>query len=416
MFTDRVHAGEVLGRAMVGRGYGDAVVLGLPRGGVIVAAGVARALQAPLDVVVVRKLGAPGNPELGIGAVAESGVTVLNEDLIRRLGVSRRHLDEVIRREHAELDRRRTAYRGDAPPVPLEGRDAVVVDDGLATGYTARAAVDSARRRGAGRVILAVPVGAADTAAEMRGLVDDLVCVEAPTMLLGVGASYRDFRQTTDDEVLAALAAALPAPEEVEIPAGGVVLPGTLAVPAGAKGVVLFAHGSGSSRLSPRNRAVAASLQRAGLGTLLFDLLTPAEAGDRARVFDIPLLGARLGAAHDHLPPRAARLPACYFGSSTGAAAALTAAAGRDDVAAIVSRGGRPDLAEPSFDAVAAPVLLIVGGEDGAVVGLNEDARRGLGERAELAVVPGAGHLFEEPGALARVCELAAAWFLRWLG
>ena len=134
MFRDRVHAGEVLGREMRGRSLVDPVVLGLPRGGVVVGAAVASALQAPLDVVVVRKLGAPGNPELGMGAVAEGGVTVLNEGLIRRLGVTAAELEEVAAREHAELARRRVAYRSAGEPDSLDGRDAIVVDDGLATG------------------------------------------------------------------------------------------------------------------------------------------------------------------------------------------------------------------------------------------------------------------------------------------
>lgn len=205
MFENRMHAGEALGAAMRGRDLVDPVVLGLPRGGVIVAGGVAGSLSAPLDLVVVRKLGAPGNPELGIGAVAEGGVTVLNEDLIGRLGVDREQLKRVSDREHAELQRRRLVYRRAAEPPSLEGRDAVLVDDGLATGYTARAAIASVRDRGAARVVLAVPVAAPDTAAEMASLVDDLVCLESPALMLGVGASYRNFRQTTDEEVLAVL-------------------------------------------------------------------------------------------------------------------------------------------------------------------------------------------------------------------
>jgi len=418
MFHDRVHAGEILGRAMRGRSLVDPVVLGLPRGGVVVAAGVAKALQATLDLIVVRKLGAPGNPELGVGAVAEGGVTILNDALILRLGVTAAELDEVAAREHAELGRRREAYRGGGEPGSLEGRDAIVVDDGLATGYTARAAIEAARRRGAARVILAVPVAANETAREISSLVDELVCLESPRMMLGVGASYRDFRQTSDAEVQSLMAGARAAStEEVTIATGDALLPGTLTVPAGARGVVLFAHGSGSSRHSPRNRTVAGHLETSGLATLLFDLLTPDEGDDRARVFDIPLLGRRLAAAHDGLAGLVAvsGLPVGYFGSSTGAAAALVAASGRDDVAAVVSRGGRPDLAADAFDGVMAPVLLVVGGEDRVVLGLNETAQRGLPGVAEVRIVPGAGHLFEEPGSLDSVCEMAAGWFLRWM-
>lgn len=403
---------------MQGRSLVDPVVLGLPRGGVVVGAGVALALQAPLDVVVVRKLGAPGNPELGIGAVAEGGVTVLNDGLIRRLGVTAAELDEVAAREHAELGRRRVAYREVGEPESLDGRDAVVVDDGLATGYTARAAIEAARRRGAARVILAVPVAANETAREISSMVDELICIESPRMMLGVGASYRDFQQTSDAEVQRLLAGpGGTSMEEVTIATGDAMLPGTLTVPAGARGVVLFAHGSGSSRHSPRNRAVAGYLETSGLATLLFDLLTADEGTDRAMVFDIPLLGRRLAAVHDGLPGLAAAtgLPVGYFGSSTGAAAALVAASGRDDVAAVVSRGGRPDLAADSFDGVRAPVLLVVGGDDRVVLDLNEMAQQALPGIAEMRVVPGAGHLFEEPGTLDRVCKMAADWFLRWM-
>jgi len=205
MFKDRIHAGDLLGRVMLGHRLVNPIVLGLPRGGVIVGARVAEALRAPLDVVVVRKLGAPGNPELGLGAVAEGGVTVLNEGLIARLGVTAADLRDVTESEQTELKRRRLAYRMGSEPESLDGRDAVVVDDGLATGYTARAAVEAVRRRRASAVILAVPVAAADTAEDLSELVDELVCLEVPTMMLGVAASYRDFAQTTDVEVLGAL-------------------------------------------------------------------------------------------------------------------------------------------------------------------------------------------------------------------
>jgi putative phosphoribosyl transferase len=204
--------------------------------------------------------------------------------------------------------------------------------------------------------------------------------------------------------------------EDVAIPPG---LHGTLELPPGGKAVVLFAHGSGSSRFSPRNRDVAAALRQAGLGTLLFDLLTEQEAGDRRKVFDIALLAGRLEGAVDFLAghPRVTGLPLGLFGASTGAAAALAAAAARPSlVGAVVSRGGRPDLAgETKLQRLAAPTLLIVGGEDRQVLELNRWAQARMRCTAELAVVPGATHLFEEPGALEHVAQLAAAWFRRWL-
>jgi putative phosphoribosyl transferase len=204
-----------------------------------------------------------------------------------------------------------------------------------------------------------------------------------------------------------------PAEQEVRIESGGVSLPGTLSIPPGARGVVVFAHGSGSSRLSPRNIQVARSLNRAGCGTLLLDLLSPEEADRRASVFDIGLLGARVEGAVAWLRATHPDLRVGCFGASTGAAAALVAAADLGDaVAAVVSRGGRPDLAGDALARVTAPTLLIVGALDGAVLELNRKAQARL-ERCQsrLLVIEGAGHLFEEPGTLAVVAARAGEWF-----
>ena len=209
----------------------------------------------------------------------------------------------------------------------------------------------------------------------------------------------------------------------VRVAAGSVTLDGDLSIPAQARGVVLFAHGSGSGRHSPRNRFVAGRLQDAGLATLLIDLLTEAEEREeqytRHLRFDIGLLADRLARATDWLGAdlRTAGLPVGYFGASTGGGAALVAAARRPDrVAAVVSRGGRPDLAGDALPRVAAPTLLIVGGDDVPVIGMNEWALARLGTvTKELVIVPGASHLFEEPGKLEAVAQLAAGWFSRHL-
>jgi dienelactone hydrolase len=195
-------------------------------------------------------------------------------------------------------------------------------------------------------------------------------------------------------------------------------LPGTLAWPAHPSGVVLFAYGSGSSRLSPRNQYVARHLQGAGLATLLFDLLADREASDRANVFDISLLARRLlaGARWVRDQPEAAKLPVGLFGASTGAAAALiTAAMAPESVAAVVSRGGRPDLAGDALPRVQAPTLLLVGGHDESVLALNRQALTRLAGPKRLVVIPGATHLFEEPGTLESVAEWAAEWFVQYL-
>lgn len=209
-----------------------------------------------------------------------------------------------------------------------------------------------------------------------------------------------------------------PGEQSVSIAGDGRSLEGILGLPDGARGIVLFAHGSGSGRFSPRNNFVAHRLQEAGLGTLLIDLLEESEADDRRKVFDIDLLADRLlmAAAWLRTDPRTASLPIGYFGASTGAGAALQAAARRPSgIGAVVSRGGRPDLAEPYLREVAAPTLLIVGGYDEPVIEMNRSAYELLSCPKELIIVPKATHLFEEPGALEQVAEHATSWFRRYL-
>jgi len=413
-FTDRTDAGRRLAVALRHLGRRDPVVLGLPRGGVPVAYEVAQALGAPLDVIVVRKLGVPYHPELGFGAIGEGGVRIISEEIVRRTGVGEKDLVAVERAEAAELVRRAHAYREGRPRLPLEGRAVVVVDDGVATGATARAACQVVRAQGAAYVVLAVPVAPPDAAARLREDADEVVCLSAPVLFSAVGEWYRDFSQTSDEEVVALLARASAdavTAEDVEVDAGGVPLSGDLVLPADAGAVVVFAHGSGSSRHSPRNRSVAAALNRAGLGTLLFDLLTPGEEVYRANVFDIGLLAGRLADTTDWLRRRVP-LPVGSFGASTGAAAALRAAAAADSgVGAVVSRGGRPDLAGADLSGVRAPTLLVVGGDDTTVIDLNRQAQAALHCENRLEIVPGATHLFEEPGALERVADLARDWF-----
>jgi predicted phosphoribosyltransferase/predicted alpha/beta-hydrolase family hydrolase len=435
-FRDRVDAGRRLAVALERYRSPSTVVVGLPRGGVPVAAEVASALGAPLDVIVVRKLGVPAQPELAMGAIGEEGVRVLDRDSLRWAHVSEEQVAAVEARERVELDRRCQRFRAVRPMLPLDGRQVLVIDDGVATGSTARAACQVARAHGARRVVLAVPVAPQGWIAHMAGAADEYVALDAPSDFHAVGQFYDDFRPTTDEEVLDLLRRALdPGPplsippsspvdeavidEELTIPLGRLSLPGRLKVPAGASGVVLFAHGSGSSRHSPRNQAVAAILREAGLGTLLFDLLNAGEEGDRRNVFDVELLADRLLGVTRWL--RAERLaPGTrlgYFGASTGAAAALWAAADPSaDIAAVVSRGGRPDLAGPRLHLVRTPTLLIVGSHDEAVLDLNRQAAARLRCEHELLVVPGASHLFEEPGTLRAAADAARDWFAQRLG
>ncbi|MDY7544125.1 MULTISPECIES: phosphoribosyltransferase family protein [unclassified Cryobacterium] len=429
LFSDRVDAGRQLAERLEYLRGTDTIVLGLPRGGVPVAAEVARVLGAPLDVIVVRKLGVPFQPELAMGAIGEGGVRELNPDILTMASISEDELATVERRERGILDARVAELRKGRERIDVRGRTVVIVDDGIATGATARAAGDVARLHGAERVILAVPVASAESLFDLSGF-DELVCVHVPRRLVAVGNHYIDFAATTDDEVTALLDAAARRirtgrhaggsglDRDVEIPVGSVVLEGHLYLPENAPAVVVFAHGSGSSRHSPRNQFVADVLHRAGLGTLLLDLLTPGEESDRANVFDVGLLAGRLAAATEWLldrpDTRSCRIG--YFGASTGAGAALWAAADADDrLAAIVSRGGRPDLAGDRLPEVTAPTLLIVGGADPGVLDLNRRARTRMRCRNRLAVIEGATHLFEEPGALATAANLASDWFVSYL-
>ena len=209
VFRDRRDAGRQLAPRLDPFRAADPVVLGLPRGGVVVAAEVAAHLGAPLDVIVVRKLGAPLAPEVAMGAIGEDGVLVVNDDVVRRGRVSPAEFAEVRRREQAALDSRVRRLRRDLPRAPLTGRTAVVVDDGIATGATARAACQVARAAGAGRVVLAVPVVAADVLPALRAAADDVAYVLAPTDFAAVGQWYEEFAQVSDDEVVALLAAAV---------------------------------------------------------------------------------------------------------------------------------------------------------------------------------------------------------------
>jgi putative phosphoribosyl transferase len=410
------------------------VVLGLPRGGVPVAYEVARSLDAPLDVIVVRKVGVPEQPELAMGAIGEGEVRILNERVLRLAGITPHALATTERAERDTLNQRVQALRGGQPATSINGRTAVIVDDGIATGSTARAACQVARARGARRVILAVPVAASDAVDMLRGDADEVVSVLMPDQMFSISEWYADFTPTTDQEVQELLArAAHRRPDEpgtarlrdddgiddeVIVPAGTARLPGRLVVPGDAEGVVVFVHGSGSSRHSPRNLFVASVLHEAGLGTLLFDLLTPDEESDRSNVFDIALLADRLTLATEWLreQPRTRQARVGWFGASTGAGAALWAAAEpAAGVDAIVSRGGRPDLAGSRLESVRAPTLLVVGGLDSSVLQLNRLAQARLQCPNELVIVPGATHLFEEPGTLAAAAQAASVWFGRHL-
>jgi putative phosphoribosyl transferase len=433
-FRSRTEAGQQLGSALGQLRGTDVVVLGTARGGMPVAAEVARALDAPLDVVVVRKVGVPWQPDLAMGAVGEEGAGVVNPEVVHAAGVEPDELADAQDQARAGLAERVAALRRGRSPIRLAGRTAVIVDDGLATGATARVACQAARVRGAARVVVAAPVGSEEALATLSGVAHAVVCLVRPGWFRAVGQWYDTFSPIADEHIVTLLhtwpgraepvEAVVDSPgadldEEVRVRAGAVTVTGHLTVPAGPVGLVVLAYGSGSSRHSPRNRYLAGVLQRSGLGTLLLDLLTPGEEIDSDKVFNIGLLGRRLVevVAWLNRQPRDAGLRIGVVGAGTGAAAALWAAAEPDSpIAAIVSPGGRPDLAGVRLAQVRVPTLLIVGSHDQVTAELSRSAQERLRCLNRLATVPGATHLFDEPRTLGFAARLAADWFTTRLG
>jgi putative phosphoribosyl transferase len=426
-FPNRLVAARALAERLARFRGTRPLVLGIPRGAVPIARVVAEALDGDLDVVLVHKIGAPGNPEFAIGSVSETGEYALGAGATST-GAGPDYVAAEVASQVRALRERRARLPSGRQPDPAD-RVVIVVDDGVATGTTMLAALTILRRHGPRRLVAAMAVAPPETVRRLEAVADEVVCLFAPPEFRAVGQFFDDFGPVTDDEVVAELtqfrrgreSEASPAEsvEEVEIAAAPVVLRGDLAVPAAARGLVLFAHGSGSSRKSPRNGFVAAQLRARGLATLLLDLLTEEEDLVRGNRFDIDLLTRRLAAATAWAQerPDVGRLPLGYCGASTGAACALRAAVlVGDGVRAVVSRGGRPDLALSDLPRVRAPTLLIVGGDDTDVLALNRAAFAQLACEKELAVVPGATHLFEETGTLEKAASLAAAWFARHLG
>lgn len=433
-FLNRRQAGQALAERVTHLREEAPLVLGLPRGGVPVAAEVARSINAELDAWIVRKVGAPGFEEFGVGAVAEGGEVYLNRRSLTRVGLGGEALEAAVERRAAQVAERALELRGpNRQPPRVRGRTVLVVDDGIATGGSMLAALQSLREQHPRRLIVAVPVSSTQALEQIEPLVDEVITLVATPDLNAVGAWYDDFGQTGTDEVRTLLQQAWSRPRRstsaervsraVTIPVGADALDGILDIPSGACALVIFAHGSGSNHLSPRNTQVAAALQRHGLATLRVSLLTPHEARrdaqDASFRFDLDLLEERLSAALDWCAKPdtgVSGLKRGLFGSSTGAAAALEVAADRPgEVAAVVSRGGRVDLAEEILPRVRAPTLFLVGARDAQVLELNRRALRQMNALHVLSIVPGANHLFEEPGALELVCEEAARWFMRHL-
>jgi putative phosphoribosyl transferase len=447
IFKNREEAGRKLAEQMQAyAGREDVIVLGIPRGGMEIAFPIAQVLGVPMDIFLSKKLGVPGQEELAFGAVAADGSRYLNERIVRVAGLEEGEMERITASTLRTLREREGRFRAGREPLDVTGKTVILVDDGIATGASMQAAVRMLKKMSPARLVVAFPVAPVGICPRLRREVDEVICLDEERDFFAVGQFYRDFSQVSDAEVIELMQKAEQMPAagagtpvlvdeandppgsggeemDVTIRVNGLQLEGVLHLPQNCVGVVLFAHGSGSSRFSPRNRFVAKVLQQRQIGTLLFDLLTGEEERVDERTaqlrFDIPMLAERMVGAtrwlEEHLGER--KLPFGLFGSSTGAAAALVAAAKLPaSVGAVVSRGGRPDLAADALGQVEAPTLLLVGGLDHVVIGLNEEALAQLRCEKKLQIVPGATHLFEEPGTLEQVADLAAAWFIRHLG
>jgi putative phosphoribosyl transferase len=426
MFQNREEAGCLLAEKLIDyQDDPDAVVLAIPRGGVPVAYQVASWLNLPLDVIVIKKIGFPGNEEFAIGAAGLGGV-YLNQEIVKAYKVPQGYIDAQVKRRQEEVRQRLHLLRGSEEPVQVQGKTVIVIDDGIATGATVRMALILLRRQAPKALVVAVPVAPAGTANAFEEEADRFVCLQEPSLFGAIGQFYADFSQVDEGTARHLLTAQKlrinqhlnHSPHQVTIPIDGVSTHGILTRPEGTRGIVLFVHGSGSSRFSPRNQSVAKQLAHAGLATLLMDLLTEDEEREDLQTgrlrFDIPFLARRLKqiTAWVKDSPETQGLTIGYFGASTGAAAALIAAAEDPGaVFAVVSRGGRPDLADSVLDKVQTPTLLIVGGEDTVVIDLNLLALERLAGEKKIEIIPGATHLFEEPGALEQVARLAEDWF-----
>ena len=423
ILQNRKQAGELLAAKLLKYKNKNTVVLALPRGGVPIAVEIAKKLRAPVAVLIVRKIGAPFNSELAVGAVCENDEPTLNTITLAQIGLEPDDISKIITAEKKEVQRQIKLFRNGKALTDLTNKLVILADDGLATGATIKAAIKYLHNKGVEQIVVAVPVAPASSARIIRPKTKELVTLIELEDLYSVAQWYLDFKQVSDQEVMTLLKQTDFNIESVEIKiSDGFLnkkLKGELTVFPNMKAVIIFTHGSGSSRKSTRNLQVASVLNAAGFGTLLFDLLTEKEGKERKNVFDIKLLSKRLIKVTKWLRelPTLENVTVGYFGASTGAAATLQAAAElseAESIYSIVNRGGRPDLAAAALKLVQVPTLFLVGSEDHEIIELNRNAQKQL-VNSKLSIIPRATHLFEEPGTLDEVAKQATDWFDRCL-
>lgn len=428
-FHDRAQAGRLLADRLRASLRPPAVVAAIPRGGVAVALPIVERLELPLTVIYARKLTAPVAPELAFGALDEDGEVIIDAEAVAMLDLEPADIQRAKARVAAEITRRMALYR--VPPLAhyLPGAHVVLVDDGLATGLTMWAALAYARRHGASQITLAVPCASTQAAERFRREVDHFVSLVVDPAFSAVGAYYLDFSPVPDDAVRAMLEcakrcvpAAAPSRSGLRVSfksSRGHRLAGELLLPdgAGPHPAVTFAHGWGSSKASPRNRAAAEALRTAGIAAFLFDFTGHGESEGSQEESTLSQQADDLRAALDVLQAMddidARRLGVA--GASSGGAAALRLAAGDPRVRALVLRSGNPAGAEESAHRIRVPTLLVVGDQDVATRAANEELLPRLAGVRQLEVVPRGDHLFTDPGALARASEVAVGWMRKHL-
>jgi putative phosphoribosyl transferase len=428
-YRDRVEAGRRLGEALGPYRGQDLLVLGIPRGGVPVAVEVARALDAELDIVVARKLGAPGQPELAIGAVTANGGQYLNEEYIGYLGVTPEYVARETERKMAEAREREEHLRAGQPMARIRDRVVIVVDDGLATGATMRAALRSVRKGGPAQLVMAVPVGALESCRAMQAEADVVLCLSQPPQFRAVGLHYDRFDPVEETAVRRMLEEARVERSRRAAPAGGSQrsidfpftndlgqrLAGTLELPADAAPVpvVIFAHGMGSGRMSHRNREIAGRLLIEGIGAFLIDFTGHGDSEGRMEQATVERMVADLSSAieavRQHAAVDATRIG--VSGSSSGGVVALVLTAGDERVKALVLRSVPAHGLEHIAPHVRVPTLVIAGEQDWPIVRDDEALTALIGGEHRFVVIPEAGHLFEGPGQSVKVADLSAKWF-----
>ena len=425
LFQDRTDAGRQLARHLTPYAdRDDTLVLGVPRGGVPVAFEVAAALHAPFDVFVARKLGAPADPELAFGAVSADGERYLDYGTVHALGITPRQVNEITADARARLDQRARLYRSGRDPLPAAGKIVILVNDGISADPGFPLILRALRERKPRRIIVASPVAPAPTCSRLQREADAVIVLHSPAELTSLGHFYRTFDQTTDDEVISLLQRGLDTrpPRRLEEPVAiampGYIAEGYLRLPPGARTLVLFANAAETGRIHPRHREMAALLNRWGIATLLFDLLSPFEEDNRrgASLVDRSVLAARILRVIDWAQrnPATSGLRIALFGSDAAASACLSAAVRAPEaLTAVVASGGRPHARIGELAQIRVPTLLIGDSLDELGLALHREALRNLTCAKELAVMPGAAHSSEEPGALQRVAERAADWINR---